>query len=115
MALPTPFYLFLQGNIVQKIEDAESYTDTVITNYYDSETYRNELNASYVGGSNINPAVSLYNSSFIAKDDRYNATAPFPKQKSRTERKFINGAGDVVGTAWLDQIISSGALPTFAK
>lgn len=117
MPLPNPFYLLLDGNAVQKIDGAYSYTDVVITNYYDTETYRNELAASYVGGLNNIDHVSggEYGPDFKAKDDRYNATVPFQKQKSRTERQFVNVGGDIVGTAWLDQIKSSGASPTFLK
>lgn len=119
MAFPNPFYVLLDGNAVQRIDGADSYTDVVITDYYDTETYRNELAASYVGAANAfidNSAVlSAYLADFKAKDDRYNATPPFPKQKSRTERQFVDADGDIVGTAWLDQIKSSGASPTFLK
>lgn len=114
MAFPNPFYLLLEGNAVQRIDGADSYTDVVITDYYDSETYRNELPTSYIGqpwSVAIKPAATYA----LDVDDRATATPPFPKQKSRTERQFVNVGGDIVGTAWLDQIKSSGASPTFLR
>lgn len=116
MALPTPFYLLLTGNAVQKIENAESYTDVVITDYYDTETYRNLLPSSVIGqewrGTFLVGGVNKGPGDY---DDRIAPTPPHVLQKSRTERQFVDASGNIVGTAWLDSIISSGSQPTFLR
>lgn len=91
-----------------------STTDTDVL-YYDGSTYRNSLNAGYIGGPLTND-INALNTDFKTADDVFNATAPWPKQKTITYRNWVDGSGNVLASVpHVAQPRVSGAIPFYAS
>ncbi len=103
--LPDPLYAPIIGEKYLTVFGASSitYVDETV---YDGEVYRDELDAAYVGGSNLSTSptsgsfIMGYNYAFQSKDDRFTHTVPRYMQKTVTLVKFWDGAsgtGNQVG------------------
>lgn len=115
MAYPSPMYVLLRNQQYLTVENAQTESLDIETDYYDSETYRNTLPAGYIGRAWASSITIPFASpaSPETKDDNVNLVAPHPLQKSRTMIRWLNGA-DVVGECWADQFIGiSSAVPRF--
>ncbi len=102
-ALPDPCYVLKTDNTWFRVDHAATVSDVVV-GYKDGTTYRNELSAGYVGGSNIatDPTsggfTKGYNYAFQSADDVFNHTAPHDNLLNRTERQFVGASRAMSGT-----------------
>lgn len=102
--IPDPLYILLKSGEYATAKAVATITDVSITDYYDGETYRNDTSISRIGQAwSENVILGGGTSGAADLDDQAQAVPPWPKQKTRVERQFLNGGGDIVARCWLDE------------
>lgn len=135
---PEVVYVLLEGGSVLPISGVtDEYTPTDVE-IYDGETYRNEINAAFMGtartltltenggngfiianGGNISSSsaggaftFATTNDPHLEKSDSWTATPPWPLKKTRTIWSFPRGTG-YTHTVWADLVQGTSPLPPY--